>query len=472
MTTRHTPFSTFLRKFSDLTLLVGALALTLLWLVTPSAEARGLLEFFSVRVKIANALLGGMLLLSWYVALTAQGLYETGMRSGAALKRIVPAVAFAACALFIIARIGEWPTINLRTTAAFAVISFALLAGARLFGKFTRREPQTSSLLLVGGGRRAQRFAEQLIAQPERGVRLLGYVESDPAFNYYELAEKPCLGTLADLPRIVAAQVVDEVVIALPIRSQYAHIERAAAWLEEQGITTHILSDLFPVHLSKSQPLEFHGTPLLSLQSAPAFDWRAEIKRAFDVIVASAALLALLPLLVIVALAIKLTSRGPVFFVQQRMGYHKRSFRLFKFRTMVMDAEARMKEIEHLNEKEGPIFKIKNDPRITPVGRFLRKTSIDELPQLLNVLLGDMSLVGPRPLSMRDALGMSEAWQKRRFSVKPGITGLWQVSGRSDLSFERWMQLDLEYIDRWSLGLDFRILLRTIPAVLSGHGAA
>jgi len=173
-----------------------------------------------------------------------------------------------------------------------------------------------------------------------------------------------------------------------------------------------------------------------------------------------------------VAIAIKLDSAGPVFFVQERVGLSKRRFRMIKFRTMSADAEARMEGIQHLNEKSGPIFKIKNDPRITPVGRWLRRTSVDELPQLVNVMLGDMSIVGPRPLSVRDAVRMEAAWQKRRFSVKPGLTCLWQVSGRSNLSFEEWMQLDLEYIDRWSLRLDATILLRTIPAVVTARGAS
>jgi lipopolysaccharide/colanic/teichoic acid biosynthesis glycosyltransferase len=178
------------------------------------------------------------------------------------------------------------------------------------------------------------------------------------------------------------------------------------------------------------------------------------------------------PLFIIAAVAIKLDSPGPIFFVQDRFGLNKRHFRMIKFRTMRADAEACMKDIEHLNEKSGPIFKIKNDPRITTVGRWLRKTSVDELPQLINVLLGEMSIVGPRPLSVRDALRMEVAWQKRRFSVKPGLTCLWQVSGRSNLSFEQWMQLDLDYIDHWSLKLDASILLRTIPAIVSTRGAS
>jgi len=180
----------------------------------------------------------------------------------------------------------------------------------------------------------------------------------------------------------------------------------------------------------------------------------------------------LLPLFVLTAVLIRLTSRGPAVFVQKRLGLNKRHFGIYKFRTMVVDAEKRMKEIEHLNEVTGPVFKIKNDPRITPLGRFLRKTSIDELPQLFNVLKGDMSLVGPRPLPIRDYEGFNEDWQRRRFSVRPGITCLWQIGGRSSISFEKWMELDLQYIDKWSLKLDMEILVKTIPAVLRGSGAA
>jgi lipopolysaccharide/colanic/teichoic acid biosynthesis glycosyltransferase len=175
---------------------------------------------------------------------------------------------------------------------------------------------------------------------------------------------------------------------------------------------------------------------------------------------------------VIVALLIKLTSAGPVFFQQERIGLNKRKFLIYKFRTMVPNAEKMLKELEILNEVSGPVFKIKNDPRMTPIGRILRRTSIDELPQLFNVLKGDMSLVGPRPLPVRDYEGFNEDWQRRRFSIRPGITCLWQVNGRNSISFEKWMRLDLQYMDEWSLWLDVKILARTVPAVLKGSGAA
>jgi len=200
--------------------------------------------------------------------------------------------------------------------------------------------------------------------------------------------------------------------------------------------------------------------------------WQLILKRVIDFTIALLALILLSPVLLLTATAIALTSPGPVLFVQRRVGLHKREFPVYKFRTMVLDAEKRLRDLEHLNEVSGPVFKITKDPRITSVGRFLRKTSIDELPQLINVLTGDMSLVGPRPLPIRDYEGFNEDWQRRRFSVRPGITCLWQVSGRSSIPFEKWMELDLQYIDGWSLWLDMRILLQTIPAVLKGEGAA
>jgi exopolysaccharide biosynthesis polyprenyl glycosylphosphotransferase len=200
--------------------------------------------------------------------------------------------------------------------------------------------------------------------------------------------------------------------------------------------------------------------------------WGIMFKRFLDIVISLGALILLAPLLLIAAALIRLTSRGPALFVQKRLGLNKRIIGVYKFRTMVRDAEKKQAELEHLNEVSGPVFKIKNDPRITPIGRFLRKTSIDELPQLFNVLKGDMSLVGPRPLPVRDYQGFNKDWQRRRFSIRPGITCLWQINGRSTVQFDRWMELDMEYIDRWSVWLDMQILIRTIPAVLKGSGAA
>jgi len=333
------------------------------------------------------------------------------------------------------------------------------------------RGKNLKTLLVIGGGTRAQWFASQVRKRSDLGYRILGYLDNDERFSN-GVSDIRWLGELDVLPTIVENNVIDEVFIALPIKSQYSHIESVINVLEEQGIMVHLFSDPFPHQLVRSRHTEFAGATMLSLHSAPPLTWRTELKRLTDIAVSSILLVVLSPLFLLVAILIKLDSNGPIVFVQERVGFNKRRFRMFKFRTMMSDAEARMKEIEHLNEKTGPIFKIRNDPRITRVGKWLRRTSIDELPQLVNVFFGDMSVVGPRPLSVRDATRMEVAWQKRRFSVKPGLTCLWQVSGRSNLSFEQWMQLDLEYIDSWSLVLDGLILLRTVPALLTARGAS
>jgi exopolysaccharide biosynthesis polyprenyl glycosylphosphotransferase len=214
------------------------------------------------------------------------------------------------------------------------------------------------------------------------------------------------------------------------------------------------------------------GAGAVTLSTGALKEWPVIIKRTLDFFLSLIVIIFTSPLFLFAALGIKFTSPGQIFFIQERIGLNKRKFRLYKFRTMVPDAEMLITELEHLNEVDGPAFKVKEDPRITPFGRFLRKTSIDELPQLLNVLKGDMSLVGPRPLPVRDYNGFNHDWQRRRFSVRPGITCLWQVNGRSNLSFNRWMELDMEYIDNWSLWLDLKIVAKTIPAVFKGQGAA
>jgi len=323
--------------------------------------------------------------------------------------------------------------------------------------------------IIVGGGERATRFFEELKLHPEWDYKFLGYVDSmAAAIPGYGC---PLLGKIADLEGILMKQVVDEVVVALPVRTQYAAIERIIATCRRVGVQVQYCEDLFETPRSGQCFREHYGDQRVILKMVPN-DYRHRIKRSIDLIGALAGLLLCAPLFLLVAILIKATSKGPIFFRQQRYGLGRRTFWIYKFRTMVQDAEAAQASLEHMNQNSGPVFKIFKDPRITKIGAILRRTSIDELPQLFNVLKGEMSLVGPRPLNLRDVSRFSEAWLMRRFSVKPGLTCLWQISGRSHVSFDRWIELDLHYIDHWSLEMDLQILFRTIPAVLKGTGAA
>jgi exopolysaccharide biosynthesis polyprenyl glycosylphosphotransferase len=482
MTARYGQLANLFLKVSDLLLMLCALSLALV--LNYAHEARVpvsdyAIDFLSTRVKIANVLLCIAMALVWYLVFNLQGIYRSHRlsRFTEELKEIGRAVFLASLMLLMVAQIGSWRTITLWTATCVGVIGLALIVTMRVLLRLNLRRLRLrglnlKTLLIVGGGPRASWFVDEVNRRHDLGYRIIGYVDDETNFNGLGVKGVPRLGDVGDLEQLVAANVIDEVFVALPIKSQYSQIEAAINQLEEQGIMVHMFTDHFPHRLARSHPSDFEGAPLLSLHSAPPVTWRTEIKRMMDIAVALWTLLLLAPLFVLVALAIKLDSAGAVFFIQERVGFNKRRFRMIKFRTMCVDAEARMQEIEHLNEKTGPIFKITNDPRTTRVGKWLRRASIDELPQLINVLLGDMSIVGPRPLSVRDALRMEVSWQKRRFSVKPGLTCLWQVSGRNNLSFEQWMELDLEYIDRWSLGLDGLILLRTIPAVLLARGAS
>ncbi|HEY9464480.1 MAG TPA: sugar transferase, partial [Vicinamibacterales bacterium] len=277
------------------------------------------------------------------------------------------------------------------------------------------------------------------------------------------------VGSLDDLEATLMRDPVDEVWIALPVKSHYPQIQQALHVCERVGVCTKYGADLFQTEVAWPRYDE-SDAPTVTLHVVPD-DHRLAIKRCLDVVGAAAALIVLSPLLAVVAIAVKLTSDGPVLYAQERCGLNRRRFRMLKFRTMVVNAEALQASLEDANEADGPVFKIAVDPRITPIGKFLRRTSIDELPQLINVLRGQMSLVGPRPLPLRDVERFTCSSDLRRFSVRPGLTCLWQISGRSSLSFGEWVRLDLLYIDSWSLALDFSILVRTLPAVVRGAGA-
>jgi exopolysaccharide biosynthesis polyprenyl glycosylphosphotransferase len=276
---------------------------------------------------------------------------------------------------------------------------------------------------------------------------------------------------ISELEAVIAQQPVDEVFITLP-RDKYGRlVEKIVHLCEEQGIVVRLQTEMFNLRIARWQVDDLGGRPIVTIRSGPPDGWQFLAKRLIDICGSVGLLLVLAPLFVIVALLIKVDSPGPIFFRQERVGRNKRRFRLFKFRTMTEGADKLQQMLEGLNEADGPVFKIKGDPRITRIGKFLRRFSIDELPQLLNVLKGEMSLVGPRPLPVRDVERIDIQWHKRRLSVKPGLTCLWQVNGRSGVSFNDWVRMDLEYIDQWSLGLDMKILVKTIPAVLRGSGA-
>ena len=328
---------------------------------------------------------------------------------------------------------------------------------------------RTRNAVIVGSGERATRVYEELKAHAQWNYQVIGFLDSTPTESLNS-GEK-VLGRVSDLEEILMRQVVDEVIVALSVKSHYAAIERVIAVCERVGVQVQYSEDLFDISWSGHCHRGDQEQRKVVLKMVRE-DYRHRIKRGLDVVGALFGLVLCTPLFIVVAILIKSTSRGPILFRQERYGLGKRTFRIYKFRTMVADAESAQAALEHMNENSGPVFKIFKDPRITTVGGWLRKTSIDELPQLINILKGEMSFVGPRPLNMRDVGRFSEAWLMRRFSVKPGLTCLWQISGRSNVSFDRWIALDLQYIDNWSLQMDLKILAMTIPAVLKGTGAA
>jgi exopolysaccharide biosynthesis polyprenyl glycosylphosphotransferase len=274
-----------------------------------------------------------------------------------------------------------------------------------------------------------------------------------------------------DLKMALTRSPIDEVMVTLPPDHYASEIREIINLCERQGILLRLETQPYNVQITRLDIDELEGVTMLTIQSGPKEDWHLLTKRLMDLIGGVVFLVLLSPVFLLVAVLIKLDSSGPVFFKQARVGLNRRRFQLFKFRTMVDGAHRQQAALEQRNEVTGPVFKIRRDPRVTRIGLLLRRFSIDELPQLLNVIRGEMSLVGPRPLPVRDVERIDSLWQQRRFSVKPGITCLWQVSGRSDVSFDRWVRMDLEYIDRWSLELDLKILLRTISAVVKASGA-
>jgi len=357
----------------------------------------------------------------------------------------------------------------------FALIDFLLLAGEKLA---IRSAAQTArargynfrTVVLAGTGARALPMAEFLERHPHWGFRVVGYLDDGADGAIVRDPRWTKLGELSELASILAREVVDEVIFIVE-RGKLQEFEDAMLAAERHGVRSHVALDIFPHVIARPVLEELDGVPLLTFSTVPTNPVLLAGKRAVDIVFSLALGALTLPLQLLAAAAIKATTRGPVLFRQTRCGLNARPFVLAKFRTMVDGAEERLAEVTHLNEMSGPAFKSARDPRLTMVGKWLRRFSIDELPQLWNVLRGDMSLVGPRP-PLPEEVARYEPWQRRRLSMKPGLTCLWQISGRNEiLDFDRWMALDLKYIDTWTPFLDLKILMLTVPIVLTGKGA-
>jgi exopolysaccharide biosynthesis polyprenyl glycosylphosphotransferase len=440
-------------------------------------------QFLSLKIKLQNFVAFVVLVWLWRFVFAMLGLYGSKRHASRKAEAIDVLKATTVCALILVtfSLVLRFRMVDAAFVEIFWAASTLLIAGTRLTVRTWLRHVRARghnyrNMLIVGSNSRAIQFAKSVPHRPEWGCQVTGFADDDWAgVDELRSAGFHLVSNFAGLPTFLRRNVVDEVVIALPVRSFHEDASKIAEMCEQQGIVVRLLSDLFDLKTARRGGEDFDDAPIITHYAGPAHGWPVLIKRVIDIILSSTALLVLSPAMALTAILIKLTSRGPVFFVQKRIGLNKRVFNIYKFRTMVADAERQLAEIEHLNEVSGPVFKIRRDPRITPIGGFLRKTSIDELPQLFNVLKGDMSLVGPRPLQMRDYELLTQGgpdWQRCRFSVRPGITCLWQVNGRSAIPFEQWMELDQQYVHKWSLWLDLQILAKTIPAVLKGSGAA
>ena len=418
----------------------------------------------------------GLILPLWGLLLYAAGFYRShrtlplGEEIWAAMK-----VAFGGTATLAVLVYGlKLEFVSRWFLVVFGAVNFAILAsekvGLRLLSRAVRsRGFNFRTVLLVGTGRKAAQLGEFLEAHPYWGFRVIGYLDDDNGGEIRRVNRWECLGKTTDLEAVLMREVVDELIFVIE-KGKLGEYEQALLAAERHGVRAHVSLDIFPHVFARPVLEEMDGVPLLTFTTTPTNPLQLVAKRAADLAISFVLFVLTSPIQIAAAIAIKLSSPGPVFFRQVRCGLNGRHFTLVKFRTMHAGAQERLSEISHLNEMTGPVFKISNDPRLTKVGRILRRLSIDELPQFGSVLLGDMSLVGPRP-PLPEEVARYEPWQRRRLSMKPGLTCLWQVSGRSEVDFDRWMALDLKYIDTWSPMLDLKILLKTVPAVLSGRGA-
>jgi exopolysaccharide biosynthesis polyprenyl glycosylphosphotransferase len=414
----------------------------------------------------------------WVILLYSQGLYRS-LRTIALVTiigRIFRVILVGTLILSSLVFIFQAKDFSRSLIGLFAILNFILMVVSRVIidsvsHSIRKRGYNFRNVAIIGINNRCFDLIKRIKSHPEWSLRVIGVIgiETNDIDIMSAPSDVPCLGTLEDLNRLFNEHVIDEIIITLD-KSDLMEVEDTIHLCEELGIRTHLVADFFNLIIARTQLGYLEEIPLLTFTTTPYHDFHLLIKRLLDLFVSTLVIVAGSPFFVAINILIRLDSKGPVMFSQERVGLNGRRFRLLKFRSMIPDAEEKKSAIQDLNEMSGPVFKISNDPRITRIGRILRRYSLDEFPQFFNVFKGDMSLVGPRP-PVPEEVEKYVRWQRRRLSMKPGMTCIWQISGRNEIDFEEWMKLDLQYIDHWSLGLDMKILLKTIPAVLSGKGA-
>jgi exopolysaccharide biosynthesis polyprenyl glycosylphosphotransferase len=395
-----------------------------------------------------------IILPTWAVLLPLFGVYsEPALRPLYQILRLSKAIGFAWLVMLAVQFFVNQDQSNRLIVLFTLVLNYLLLVSYRvILFKITKHGAlDIRHVAVVGTGQIAQDFARTIVEHRDWGLKLVGIFSQD------------------EVRRVLESGGIDELILVADRDglNEFTHI---FVMCEELGVTTRVILNFFPHSIARMELHQFEGFPLLSFSTTPTNEALMLIRRVLDVVLAGLLVLITLPFTALTALLIKVTSPGPVLFKQDRCGLNGRLFLMYKFRSMVDNAEQLRFELEALNEMDGPVFKSSRDPRITTIGKIIRRFSIDELPQLYNVLRGDMSLVGPRP-PLPQEVARYVRWQRRRLSMKPGITCLWQISGRNGVSFDDWMKLDLTYIDNWSLLLDLKILLKTVPVVLLGRGA-
>lgn len=456
-------------KFADLAVVIAAFIISVG--ISVSDSETGMRGVFEMRLTVQNALFLGLYLLAWHFTFRAFGLYGS-YRLAPQFREVRDLCLAVLVAVFPLVPLGVLFSFDYVTPSFLSIFAVVVLLGLALERAAIRAAARQlralgmnlRNVVVIGDGPHAYELAGNLAGRTDLGYHVVEVIH---------LPEKeglrPRNEVLARVEELLESHPIDEVFLSVPFNWQPL-VRDVVGLCDEQGVWLRVMTRVADLQWGRAVVEDVGGHPVVTIFSGPGESSSMLAKRAIDLVGSAIGLALLAPVMALVALAIRIDSSGPIIFAQERVGYNRRRFPTYKFRTMVEGADRMQADLEHLNEASGPVFKIRRDPRITRIGSFLRKTSLDELPQLVNVLKGDMSLVGPRPLPVRDVERIDVRWHKRRFSVKPGITCLWQASGREP-DFEEWIKADMEYIDGWSLGLDMKILLKTIPAVLLRQGA-